>query len=217
MTYSYKKDSNVQLSPHFKVGEFRCKDGSDKIIIDLKLITLLERLRDKLGCSSINITSGYRTPSHSVKVGGYKTDNHTKGMAADIVCIKDGKRINAKYVCCAAQDLGIKGIGYINSTSTHIDTRTKKWYGDETKNINTIISFYDYFNVPRPSVPVVKKYGITTVANLRIRKSASLSSRTIVQVKKGTKLEIVGRSGKFYKVIYNGSVAYSWASYIKIL
>ena len=32
-TYSLKSDGDKQLSPHFKVKEFRCKDGSDKILI----------------------------------------------------------------------------------------------------------------------------------------------------------------------------------------
>ena len=39
--YSYKADKNKKLSAHFKVKEFRCKDGSDKILINSDLIAVL--------------------------------------------------------------------------------------------------------------------------------------------------------------------------------
>ena len=41
-----------------------------------------------------------------------------------------GKLIDAKYVCCAAEALSCKGIGYISSKAVHIDTRTGKWWGE---------------------------------------------------------------------------------------
>lgn len=86
--YSLNKDGEKFLSAHFQVKEFKCKDGSDKILINTDLINALEALYKHLNCKAINITSGYRTPTHSVKVGGYSTDQHTKGNAADITCKK---------------------------------------------------------------------------------------------------------------------------------
>ena len=59
--YSYKTDKNKSLSAHFKVKEFRCKDGSDKILINSDLIAVLEKLFENLGCDTMNIQSGYRT------------------------------------------------------------------------------------------------------------------------------------------------------------
>lgn len=43
-TYSYKKDKDVKLSEHFKVGECRSKDGSDKILVDTDLALIAEKV-----------------------------------------------------------------------------------------------------------------------------------------------------------------------------
>ena len=146
--YSYKTDKNKKLSAHFKVKEFRCKDGSDQILIHPDLIAALEKLFDKVGCDTMNINSGYRTDSHSIKVGGYAGDQHTKGNAADIWCKKDGKRMNAKLLCCALQDLNHNGgVGYISSTAIHLDVRGKRVWFDETKNDRLVTDWYQYFGI----------------------------------------------------------------------
>ena len=88
------------------------------------------------------------------------------GMAADICCYgQDGKPIGSKYVACAAEDLGINGIGLNcggNATYTHIDSRSAaaKWWGDESvkgypsiRRINGATSFYAYCGVPRQDCP----------------------------------------------------------------
>lgn len=147
-TYSLKKDGNRSLSPHFKVKEFRSKDGADNILLNDKLIPILEALFEKLGCSTIVITSGYRTNSHSVAVGGYRGDQHTKGNAADIRCNKNRKPIDAKIVCCALEELGHNGgIGYISPTAVHLDVRTGKSWFDETNGKTKIKSFREYFGM----------------------------------------------------------------------
>lgn len=158
-TYSYRAHKNVKLSDHFKVCEFRCKDWSDRILINPSLINVLEKLYDKLNCGKINVTSGYRTPSHSVKVGGYRTDQHTKGNAVDIICYdKKNNRIPAKKVCCALELLNHKGgIGYINTYSTHLDVRGYKCWFDETKGSKTTSSWYGYWKIKKPSKTPSKK------------------------------------------------------------
>lgn len=40
-TYSLKKNGTVKLSNNFRVREFRCKNGSDKILIADELVKLL--------------------------------------------------------------------------------------------------------------------------------------------------------------------------------
>ena len=57
--YSLAKDGAKQLSPAFKVREFRCRDGSDAIMIDQTLVVLLQAIREHFG-KPITITSGYR-------------------------------------------------------------------------------------------------------------------------------------------------------------
>ena len=81
--YSLAKDGAKQLSPAFKVREFRCRDGSDAIMIDQTLVALLQAIREHFG-KAVTITSGYRTGTHNTAVGGSKSSQHLLGKAADI-------------------------------------------------------------------------------------------------------------------------------------
>ena len=81
--YSLARDGEAYLSPHFRVQEFRCKDGSDPVFVDTALVELLEQLRAHFG-KAVTITSGYRTPAHNAKAGGARFSQHLYGRAADI-------------------------------------------------------------------------------------------------------------------------------------
>ena len=62
------------ISAHFKVCEFQCKcKGKHSFQIDTVLIDKLEQLREKLNCSAINISSGFRCLAHDKAVGGSGT------------------------------------------------------------------------------------------------------------------------------------------------
>ena len=87
-----------QLTKNFNISEFRCKDGSDvpdelepnvqKLAEQLQIIR--DRLCEEIGKNiPINITSGYRTPSHNTKIGGAKNSYHLKAMASDIYVEKE--------------------------------------------------------------------------------------------------------------------------------
>lgn len=69
--------------PAFRVREFRCRDGTDTILIDEGLVVLLQCIREHFG-KPVTITSGYRTASHNTRVGGSKSSQHLLGRAADI-------------------------------------------------------------------------------------------------------------------------------------
>ena len=81
--YSLARDGAKQLSPAFKVREFRCRDGSDAIMIDQTLVVLLQAIREHFG-KPVTITSGYRTAAHNTAVDGAKSSQHLLGRAADI-------------------------------------------------------------------------------------------------------------------------------------
>lgn len=147
------KNADVQLSAHFMLHEFKSPD-SDKVVVAKHLVEYLEDIFSHFDCGSITVTSGYRTPKHSISVGGSKDDAHTLGMAADVICYdSDGNVIDGKTICCYAQDLGIQGIGYMGD-AVHIDTRgdggykNRHWWGDEIKGCN-VDDFYEYFKIPK--------------------------------------------------------------------
>ena len=81
--YSILKNGNTQLSEHFKVREFYCRDGSDPVFIDTELVDILEKIRVHFG-KPVTITSGYRTAAHNRSVGGAAYSQHLYGRAADI-------------------------------------------------------------------------------------------------------------------------------------
>lgn len=160
MTNTYVYNDLTQLTEHFNVSEFRCKCGKNHTTsLNPELPKRLEQLFKKLNCSKIIVNSGYRCPTHSVNVGGYTTDYHTKGYAADIICYdQKGNKIDSKKVCCAAQDIDFGGIANVNKTYTvtHVDVRTSNfWKGDETVSDSTVCSdFYKYFNLSKSDVYV---------------------------------------------------------------
>lgn len=121
--YSFKTDGNKKLSENFKVREFRSRDGADEILIDEKLVNLLQKMRDRFGV--INISSAYRTKSYNKKVGGVSNSQHLYGLAADIT-ISDNSRLEeaARF----AEKLGFTGIGLDSKYQKfiHVDTRKSK-------------------------------------------------------------------------------------------
>lgn len=155
MIKTYKYSDNTQLTPHFNAREFKCKCGKEHDFqVSTDLVDKLEKLYEKLDCSKIIVTSGFRYAEHDKNVGGTGTGQHTKGTAADICCYgQDGQPISSKTVCCTAQDIGFTGIANIDTSYhyTHVDVRTgSKWYGDETKGNNSVTSdFHSYFGIQK--------------------------------------------------------------------
>lgn len=79
----------MNLTPHFTLAEFRCKDGTDvPEALRLNVAQLadnLQALRDALG-KPLRIVSGYRTPDYNAKCGGAKSSLHLTAQAADVSC-----------------------------------------------------------------------------------------------------------------------------------
>ena len=148
---------DYKISPHFKLSEMACKDGSDKVLYSTELMAKLEELR-AYGGFTVSINSGYRTPAYNKKIGGASRSQHRFGTAADIVVKKNGAVVNAKRVCCLCQSLGFKGIGYISANATHVDMRASGSYrGDERRGYGGNVSdFYRYFNINKAEIDGLK-------------------------------------------------------------
>ena len=132
--YSLARDGSTALSPHFHVREFRCKDGTDTVMVDEALTVVLQCIREHFG-KAVTITSGYRTAAHNAAVGGAKSSQHLLGRAADIrvqgVSVEDV----AAYAESLMPDWGGVGrypvkAGRANGW-VHVDTRADKarWRG----------------------------------------------------------------------------------------
>jgi len=74
---------------------------SEVVGLQIKLVQKLDQAREVAGVPFI-ITSGLRSPSGSVAVGGSKGDAHTRGLAVDLRCRDSQTRfkiIGALFAC----------------------------------------------------------------------------------------------------------------------
>jgi Peptidase M15 len=86
------QDMDLQISPHFKLSQFLCKQncGFPKyLVLKEQLVLKLELLLEKVNaqgfhCSTFNVLSGYRTPYYNQSIGNVKYSRHVYGGAADI-------------------------------------------------------------------------------------------------------------------------------------
>ena len=132
--YSLAKDGAKLLAPDFRVREFRCKDGSDEILVDEALVLLLQCIREHFG-KAVTITSGYRTPAHNAKAGGTRFSQHLYGLAADIRV--QGASVEEVAACAERLLHGCGGVGRYPAKAgraagwVHVDTRAEKarWRG----------------------------------------------------------------------------------------
>lgn len=127
MTYSLKTNGNDFIMPNFQVKEFRCKDGSDEILINIRLAYLLQRIRDHFG-KPVHITSAYRTKAHNAAVGGAVKSQHLSGNAADITVSGVSPAKVADFAETLLPNTG--GIGRYQNF-THVDVRASRarWSG----------------------------------------------------------------------------------------
>ena len=227
---SYNYNDKTQLTEHFNVQEFKCKCGTKhKIKIDSELPKLLEKVMINLNADKGNIFSGYRCKKHDKDVGGSgkESSSHVAGYACDIRFYRNGKIIPSKEVALKLEDIGHKkGIGYRcggNANGTHIDTKPRKWYGDEAYSMtkNCCNSFYEYFNIPKPSskkyIQVNAKSGVWARKGVgfKYKKYKLIPNLTICELLKKN----VGSSDgyKWDKVIYNGEVVYMPNNWNKVV
>ena len=159
---------------------------------------------EKLGAVAGNIYSGYRCPSHDKAIGGSGSGSHVQGYACDIwFKDKNGKRIPSDKVAIALEDLSHnRGIGWrcgnssIASGNIHIDSKPRKWYGDEHYSMSLTIP---NFKAPSDNKTGHKKYldyiykpttKTVTASVLNVRDDKSTSAKIVGTYKKGTKLKV---------------------------
>lgn len=135
-TYSVKSDGNKYLSANFKVSEFRCNDGSDKVLISDELVTLIQKIRNHFS-RAVTINSAYRTESYNKKIGGATRSQHILGTAADITISGVAPLAVAQYAEFLQPQSG--GIG-VYTTFTHVDVRSSRSRWDNRSGKEVVVS-----------------------------------------------------------------------------
>lgn len=140
--------ADVQVSPHFRLGQFVCKDTdgypkyvalSPRLVHQLELI-LAEVNRRGMRVSTFHVMSGFRTPAYNRGGGNVEFSRHQFGDASDIFIDRDGNgtmddlngdgrvgRADAKYLYDVIERMESKpgftgsagGLGYYGATSAH--------------------------------------------------------------------------------------------------
>lgn len=125
-TYYVSTSGEEKLSANFKVKEFQCHDGTDKVLIDSDLVLILQSIRTHFN-KPVTITSAYRTASYNARIGSNPNSYHTKGKAADIQIFG----ISPVLIGLYAESIGAGGIGlYCYGTYAgfdHVDCRAVKY------------------------------------------------------------------------------------------
>ena len=177
-TYSLRSGGNTNLSKNFKVKEFRCKDGSDKILIDSELVRILQQIRNYFD-KAITITSGYRTESYNKSIGGSSNSMHVRGKAADIqVSGVDPIKVAAYADKILGDRGGIELASYGEGTDgyVHIDVRTSKWRAiRSTRTPSTYTSYYDKW---LPAVKMGSSGRHVTILSRKLKKLGYLKTAT---------------------------------------
>lgn len=118
-------------------------------------------------------------------------------------------------------------LGYLkNGSKIDIVSKSGNWYkikyngsfgyifGDYVKIINNTNSS---ISKPSNNTNTVQAGEVINISSsLRVRSSASTNSSTLGYLKNGTKLNILGKSGNWYKIKYNGRIGYVSGDYVKV-
>lgn len=160
----YAYNNKTQLTKNINVSELREPTShTHDILVDIDHINKVQDFMAYIGADWTRISSGYRCAAYCKSRGWSTTSQHTKGKAVDLCFKKDGKYLDAKWVCCKAQDFGFKGIGYIDNYYVHLDSRESGTYrGDETKGYSNNVEndFYKYFGIEKPKTNPIDVDGI---------------------------------------------------------
>ena len=105
--------------PNFSKSEFDCHETGENEM-QARFMELLQNLRNQYG-KPMRITSGYRSPNHSIEKRKAKPGTHAQGIAADIYCTGPDKFRLVKL----AINMGFNGIG-VSSNFIHLDVSRER-------------------------------------------------------------------------------------------
>ena len=108
---------------YFKRSEFNCGCGCGFNHIDVRLVKILDMIREHYG-KPIIITSGVRCANYNRKVGGITNSMHIKNKASDFY-VQGVNVYDVLHFCETLVSQGVLGYTYTNNTNmrgaVHID------------------------------------------------------------------------------------------------
>ena len=103
---------------YFKLEDFDCQETGENDM-STEFIERLDGLRSVCGFPFI-VTSGYRSPNHSIEAKKEKPGQHAQGIAADIKVVGGAQR---RLLVEQALQMGFTGVG-VDKNFIHVDVRT---------------------------------------------------------------------------------------------
>lgn len=161
-SYSLEESGQKRLVLHgmktkFLLREFRCRDGSDEVLLDSRLLETLQKVRDHFG-KAVSIISAYQTAEYNKNVNEEASSYHLKGQAADFTVTGTSNRDVAIFL----QGIDAKGIGLYDYAGgfIHVDTRERNdyWQQDDRDS-----KCYGVGSFGKTEVYLVKGQTVTTV------------------------------------------------------
>lgn len=128
--HSHREDETVAYllptdridAEHFRIGEFKCPDGTPVVLLHPALLHHLDRLRNRFGV--VRVTSGFRTGQYNEKIGGVEDSRHLYGLAADVTV----QSVSPLRVAEWAREEGFGGVGLYHRF-VHLDVwgQDRRW------------------------------------------------------------------------------------------
>jgi len=140
----WPEEGGIQISEHFKAGEFFCNSPlkpPEPTPIAVELIERLELLRTEAGNVAIKVNSGYRNSPHNKAEKGANNSKHMIGCGADIVVA--GMR--TEKMAELAYKVGFRRIGKAK-TFIHVDITEDEAYWCYLKTGTKTMSFTEMIN-----------------------------------------------------------------------
>ena len=112
------KENKMSQFKYFKLEDFDCQETGENEM-STEFIERLDGLRSVCGFPFI-VTSGYRSPNHSIEAKKEKPGQHAQGIAADIKVVGGAQR---RLLVEKALQMGFTGVG-VDKNFIHVDVRT---------------------------------------------------------------------------------------------
>ena len=112
------KEYEMSDFKYFKLEDFDCQETGENEM-STEFIQRLDGLRSVCGFPFI-VTSGYRSPNHSIEAKKETPGQHAQGIAADIKVVGGAQR---RLLVEKALDMGFTGVG-VDKNFVHVDIRT---------------------------------------------------------------------------------------------